>query len=390
VSATSRRDFLLTSLVAGGSALLGPTPADLFAAPPCQDPFAGGRYLGVVPFSDADRNPPFHTVIDSGLDARLYTDLSTLTPETLVTSNDRFFVRTSFPDLLDPGAPWSIRVAGLVKRPSAIALDDLERLTRDAAPCVMECAGNNDPRNYGLMSAAAWSGAPLTALIEKLQPLPSVTRVRISGVDRHSRRPESSLPGASWVFTLEALASGALLATRMNGEPLPRDHGRPVRLIIPGWYGCACIKWVDEIALVDDAEPATTQMREFASRTHQHGVPKLARDYAPARMDLAAMPVRIEKWLVDGRPAYRVVGIVWGGDRIPPRLRIRFRASEPFRAFDVCPSPQSMLTWSLWSYAWRPETPGLYQIVLKPDDPTIPARRLDLYFYVRMVRIDEV
>jgi DMSO/TMAO reductase YedYZ molybdopterin-dependent catalytic subunit len=363
----------------------------MWLAAVCPDPFAGGRYLGSVPFDAGFGNPPFHTLIDAGLDARLYTDLSSLSPETMVTPNDRFFIRTSVPDLLDPAAPWGIRVGGLVRRPSTLRLADLEPLAKPAGPFVMECAGNNDPRNYGLMSAAAWSGAPLAALLDKLQPRASATRVRISGFDRHSQRPESSLAGASWVFTFDELArSGALLATHMNGEPLPPHHGRPVRLIVPGWYGCACIKWVDEIAVVDDSEPATTQMREFASRTHQHGLPKLATEYAPAAMDLAAMPIRIEKWLVDGKVTYRVVGIVWGGHRVPARLQIRFNASEPFRAFDVCPLPQSVLTWGLWSYVWRPESPGSYYIVLKPDDPSIPARRLDLYFYIRRVRIDEV
>jgi DMSO/TMAO reductase YedYZ molybdopterin-dependent catalytic subunit len=200
----------------------------------------------------------------------------------------------------------------------------------------------------------------------------------------------SSLPGASWVFTFDQLTSaGALLATQMNGEPLPRNHGWPVRLVVPGWYGCTCIKWVNEIALVDEEEPATLQMREFAARTHQEGTPRLARLFAPAAMDLAAMPVRIEKWRVGGRIRYQVIGIVWGGQQVPKRLRIRFRASEPFNGFDVSPAPASALTWGLWSYAWQPASPGLYQIVLKPEEGTA-SRRLDLYFYTRSVRIDEV
>jgi hypothetical protein len=70
-------------------------------------------------------------------------------------------------------------------------------------------------------------------------------------------------------------------------------------------------------------------------------------------------------------------------------MRIRFRSSQPFVPIDICPAPGSPLTWGLWSYAWRPEEPGLYQIVLKPSDDT-PSRRLDLYFYTRGVRIDEV
>lgn len=356
----------------------------------CPNPFEEGRYLGVVPFLHADRNPPFHTLIDTGLDGRLYTDLSALTTETLVTPNDRFFIRTALPDLLDTTRPWTIDVTGLVRRPTTLSLADLQPLVERVGPFVMECAGNNDPANYGLMSAASWAGAPIARILERIPLAAGATRVRISGFDGHSARAESSLPGASWVFTVDELQSArAFLATEMNGEPLPRHHGWPVRLVVPGWYGCTCIKWVNEISLVNDDEPSTPQMREFAARTHQQGVPRLARAFAPAMMDLAALPVRIEKWVVGNRLGYRVIGIVWGGTRVPERLRIRFRGSEPFNTFTVCPAPASPLTWGLWSYAWRPESTGLYQIVLKPDED-VPARRLDLYFYVRGVRIDEV
>jgi DMSO/TMAO reductase YedYZ molybdopterin-dependent catalytic subunit len=362
----------------------------LWAAAICPNPFETGRYVGVVPFLDAERNPPFHVLLDSGLDARQYTDLSTLTADTLVTPNDKFFVRTSFPDQLDTTQAWSIDVTGLVRRPTKLSIGELERLAKPAGSYVMECAGNNDPRNYGLMSAASWSGAHVADIVDRLEPASGAKRIRITGFDGHSGKPESSLPGASWVFTIdELIAAGALFATKMNDTDLPRHHGWPVRLVVPGWYGCTCIKWVNEIALVGDDEPATTQMREFAARTHQTGAPKLARDFTPARMDLAAMPVRIEKWLVGNRVGYRVVGIVWGGSRAPSRMRIRFRSSQPFVPLDVCPAPGSPLTWGLWSCAWRPAEPGLYQIVLKPDDDT-PSRRLDLYFYTRGVRIDEV
>ena len=99
----------------------------------------------------------------------------------------------------------------------------------------------------------------------------------------------------------------------MNDGDLPPEHGAPVRLIVPNWYGCSCIKWVSRIDLVGDEEPATSQMREFAARTHQRGMPALARDYEPAVIDLAALPVRVERWRVDDRLVYRVVGIRWGG-----------------------------------------------------------------------------
>lgn len=392
---SSRRGFLRAALAAGGGALLGtirlePVTQDSV----CADPLATGRRAGTVPFAGESRNPPFHTRLGSGLDARLYTDMSDLGPDTLITANSRFFVRTGWPDLLDFSGPqpaWTIRVDGLVRRPHTVVLGDLASLAEPAGPFLMECAGNNDPTNFGLMSAAVWTGVPLVKVLERIGPLPRATRVKISGFDGHSHPSARSTPGTAWIFTIDQLESaGAILATGMNSETLPRDHGWPVRLIMPGWYGCACIKWVDALTLVDDTAPATSQMKEFAARTFQDGTPDLARDYGPAAMDLGAVPVRIEKWLLDGQLVYRVVGIVWGGTRATSRLRIRFNSSEKYVPVDVCPRPDTNLTWALWSHIWRPASRGRYHIVLQPGDQDTRSRRLELYFYTRQVWIDEV
>jgi DMSO/TMAO reductase YedYZ molybdopterin-dependent catalytic subunit len=207
----------------------------------------------------------------------------------------------------------------------------------------------------------------------------------------HSERSTTSTPGASWIFTLDELrSSGAFLATAMNGERLPPDHGYPVRLFVPGWYGCASIKWVNEISLVDHEAPSTPQMREFGPRTFQNGRPALAREYKPATMDLAAMPVRVERWVGTGGPVYRVVGVMWGGDAPVDRLSIRFNPREPFVPIAVCPKPVSADSWSLWSHIWRPMERGRYRIVLKAGDPAVRTERLDTYYYTRELYIDEV
>src|SRR6266581_3266602 len=123
-------------------------------------------------------------------------------------------------------------------------------------------------------------------LLDRLRPSVRAWRILVSGMDDDVDPAQTSIPGASWIFTRDDLAR-ALLAMRMNGAPLPRDHGLPARLIVPGWYGCACIKWVNRLELVAEDAPATSQMREFASRTHQPSEPggtppAVARDYIPA------------------------------------------------------------------------------------------------------------
>ena len=163
----------------------------------------------------------------------------------------------------------------------------------------------------------------------------------------------------------------------------------------PGWYGCACIKWVSRIELVPDDAPATSQMREFATRTHQPSgsgatPPALAREYIPAVIDTAAMPVRVEKWMSGGGLFYRLVGLMWGGTRPTNALSIRFRAGGPWTRIEHCPVPTTTDTWTVWTHTWRPAEPGRYDIVLRVDDRAIRTRRLDIFFYARAVQIDEI
>lgn len=350
-------------------------------------------FISTVPLGNPGNVPsaPLERLLGSSLDARLFTDLSTLDPRNpavLITPADRFYVRTARPARMPDARAWRIPVTGLVEAPVDITRDDLERGATAAGPYVMECAGNADPANFGLLSAATWEGVPLTAVLDRIRPSARAYRVLVSGVD-DGGPAVTSVPGASWIFSRDDLQR-ALLAAGMNGAPLPPDHGLPVRLVVPGWYGCACIKWVDRIELVPDDVPAMTQMREFAARTHQDPRAVLARDFTPAVIDTAAMPVRVEKWVVGGRVEYRIVGIVWGGTRPTNALSIRFRTNGPWVKVDDCPMPASTQTWSVWTHTWRPSEIGRYQIVLRVDDPSIRTRRLDLFFYVREIEVDEV
>jgi hypothetical protein len=146
---------------------------------------------------------------------------------------------------------------------------------------------------------------------------------------------------------------------------------------------------VDELVFVDEDEPATSQMIEFAVRTEQEQVWTLAREYTPATIDQVAVPVRVEQWrTADGGTVYRVVGLMWGGDVPTDTLQISFGGA--FEPVQSCPRPADNRTWTLWSHTWAPRRPGDYDIVLRIDDPTIRTRRLDRGWYLRSVRVTDV
>ncbi len=382
----TRREFLLTALASVGTAALGTRArAALFPGP------KDGTFVGNLKFLE-EFPRVFHSPFDQGLEGRLITDLRRLSEDALITPNDRFFIRTRTPDRIDWDRPWTIPVEGLVNNRRGFEMNELLDLVEPQGEILLECSGNNRRnRSFGLLSAAVWDGVPLTTLLKKINVRPDATRVLINGFDRHSKEVRGSVMGASWIYSFEQLEEyGAFLATHMNGERLPRDHGFPLRLIVPGWYGCCCIKWVDRIELVDDSAPATSQMLEFSTRTHQGGRHPLAKDYIPATMDQAAMPVRIEKGVVDGKITYSITGVMWGGETLTKDLLIRFNEGEEYVPVQTVLGQAHNRTWGLWSHEWTPTKPGRYDITLKAADPRIRTRRLDIGYYRRSVEVEEV
>lgn len=382
----SRRGFLAGAAAAGGLALLGDL-ARAWAAESPDPGFAGGTLLGTLPFL-LEPDEPLGTRFGEGLDARLYTDLGSLDPERPSTPLEKFFLRTGAPSGLAAAGLSTLRLGGRVREARQVAVAELAAAADERGVEVVECAGNGRWTRFGLISAGRWAGVPLARVLDRVTPLPGAAALRVSGLDDHSPGSTDSTPGCDWIFSLDQLAAaGAFLATRLDGRELTADHGAPLRLAVSGWYGCCWIKWVTALDLVGSDEPATSQMKEFAVRTHQGGVPERAADYAPAIVDAAALPVRVERWRVAGSDRYRVVGLAWGGAGAPPALGIRFRPDAPFLPLDRQPvrAPAGGFAW--WSHAWQPPAPGRYLVQLAVADPAVSARRLAGGFYVRAIEV---
>lgn len=392
----SRRE-MLGSLAAASAATLvdpGEVLTHLAMQVPCVAGGPAGELLGTLPlFRDRSQPQEFGVKYGGvGLDARLVTDLSILEPNKLITPNELAYIRTEMPAAArEHQGPWTLETSGYLAEPKILKLDDLTPLSKKMGPQLFECSGNANPANFGLMSVAEWEGIPLTEVVARLKPTKEATGVLVSGYDHIGQNSQRSIVGASWVYPLASLDTlGAFLAIKMNGVGVPDDHGKPVRLVVPGWYGCTWIKWVNEIRLVGPEEQATTQMVEFATRTHQVEPHKFARDYTPADIQTAATPVRVEKRKTPSGIDYRIVGIVWGGTKPVDRLQIRFGKDDAFKPFSICPAPKTHTMWSLWEYRWKPVAPGTYDIALEVADQSVPQRRLKTGYYVRQVKIDEV
>ena len=343
-----------------GSVLLGPFGKVDWAGPIAtaqDDSSADGKPLGSIPFVDEATSPKMDTVIGSELDGRLYTDLSKLTPDSFVIPTERFYIRARASILLPDVQSWRVRVDGLVERPLNLTIESLDRSTRPVGLHLLdlECAGNARVARFGMIGVANWAGVPLSEILDQARPRGSATRMLISGYDQYGTPSVSSVPGASWVFSFEELQSaGAILATKMNDKPLSLDHGAPVRLLVPGWYGCACIKWVNQMTVVDDGSRVTPQMEGYAASTLQDNLPRLAKDYRPELIEPAAIahshremaccrqtPVSCRRYSLGRFPTVRV-------------LRIRFNPDEDFVPVDGLP-PTTNAPWTIWTLTWRPQ-----------------------------------
>jgi len=387
----TRRSLLRSTLLSGGAvAAHFAAPARPFPRALLQgDPFAGGVHLGNLEFLN-EGSAPLDTSQGTELDGRLYTDLSAIDPSDPTTPAEKFYIRTRASSLLPDAASWQIKVGGLVERPTKLNVAALKTAATPMGIHLLECAGNVRLTRFGLISVGQWAGVPISAILNGAKIKTAAARVLISGFDHYATESKTSVPGASWVFTPAQLnGAGAFLATELNGQPLTPDHGAPVRLVVPGWYGCSCIKWVNEISLAGDDAKATSQMQEYAGRTMQKGVPDLAKDYQPAIIEQAATPIRVEKWSIAGKIRYRVVGIAWGGFQPVKILQIRFNPEEDYVQVENF-HPAGNDPWTLWSHTWRPKAPGTYLIRLAVKEPVVRAPRLDSGYYVRGVEIREV
>jgi DMSO/TMAO reductase YedYZ molybdopterin-dependent catalytic subunit len=219
---------------------------------------------GPVPEADPDQS--WQEALAAGLVGRSKVPLNCeLTPSMLdgeVTPESRFFRRNHFPmPVLDP-ACWRLAVGGLVREPLSLDLAELRELPADSATVTLECAGNGrtgfsppvpgESWDLGAVSTACWTGARLADVLDRARIRPGAREIVFRGADGGPLpevpgpvRFERSLPVA------DALRSGALLAYEMNGRPLPVAHGFPVRLVVPGWYAVAAVKWLTEIEVVD-------------------------------------------------------------------------------------------------------------------------------------------
>jgi DMSO/TMAO reductase YedYZ molybdopterin-dependent catalytic subunit len=256
------------------------------------------------------------------------------------TATDEFFVREHFErPAIDP-ARHRISVSGLVTTPRELSVAMLQELPQRSVECVLECAGNSRTHMHptppgvrwgdGAVGNAVWEGPRLADILRPCHPRDGALEVVFTGADRgvedgHDVPFERALP-------LEvALSDGPILALTMNGEPLTAAHGAPVRLIVPGWYAVASVKWLVGIEVVDQTFAGFFQRERYVwddGSPVTHLRPKCAIDSLGEGDRIAA-----GRFLLGGRAWGGEGGIVQVCLRIDDGPWLRATLHDPERAF---------------------------------------------------------
>ncbi len=283
-------------------------------------------------------------------------------------------IHYDIPDV-DPVA-FRLTIDGHVDRPLALTLDELRALPTVTAEVTMECAGNGrallEPRAIsqpwlrGAVGNAEWTGTPLVPLLERAGMREGAVDVAFTGLDRgfEGGLEQDYERGLS---VADAMHGDLLLAYEMNGRPLLPQHGAPVRLLVPGWYGMASVKWLGRIRVLD--EPFTGYQNTVSYRMRADA------DDPGTPLDR----IRVRSMMVPpGRPSFqprdrhidagpvRLTGRAWSGTAPIVRVEVSTDDGASWSDAELGPEPRPS-AWRSWSFGWL-AIPGSHVVVCRATD----------------------
>lgn len=296
-----------------------------------------------------------------------------------ITPVDRFFVRSHFPIPQIDVQSWRLRIEGEVERPLELGFAELASMQSHTVAVTLECAGNG--RAYltpqasgaqwerGAVGNAEWNAVLLSDLLHRAGLKQSAREVVFEGADRGEIcEPGGPVGTTSYArgMPLQKANQDVLLALRMNGKPLTPAHGSPLRLIVPGWYGMASVKWLTRIIAC-----AMPFHGYFQTIDYAYWEPGPA---APTLVPVTAMQVKAQiarpgfADAVRGGRTYPVRGAAWCGDGEVSKVEISTDAGETWHETHLVGDPIRG-TWRLWSYQWQvPTRPGRTTLIARATD----------------------
>jgi len=352
----SRREILKGGLAAAGLGVLGIPEWALPA-------LAQGETL--VPFTDIPESVRWETPPD-----RRILDVRTI--DGPFTPADKFATTQHYGHpTIDPAA-FRLKVSGLVEKPLSLSLDDLKRMGTTDLVAGFECSGNRGPLQ-GLCSNGRWTGVSLKKVLDSAAINASAREFVFFGADHGEEEVEwrtqkfkLDVPFGRSLNREKAMSPEIFLAWALNGQPLTTHQGAPLRLIVPGWYGVANVKWLSQIHIQKDAYTGKYQTRWYRTIKGEmiDGEMKYM-ETAVTHMNLKSFIARVTK---NGGPC-NITGVVLNDGT--PIKSVEVKVDDgPWQPATMDPSTKEKYGWKLFHYAWNNPAPGDHTLVSRVTDVT--------------------
>jgi len=296
-----------------------------------------------------------------------------------ITPVDRFFVRSHFPVPQIDVQTWRLKVEGEVGTPLELTYDEVTKMESRTVTVTMECAGNGrafltppasgTPWEGGAVGTAEWTGVLLTEVLRRARLRPSARDVIFEGADRGEIDDPAGPTGNvhyARSLPLQKASADVLLAFKMNGALLTPAHGAPLRVIVPGWYGMASVKWLTRI--IASAHPYHGYYQTIDYAFWKHG------PSAPTLVPISEMQVKAQiarpgfADAVHAGQTYKVSGAAWTAGADIVKVEISTDGGATWQ--DAQLRGESIRhAWRLWEYDWP--------VPAKPGKATLLARATD-------------
>lgn len=271
-----------------------------------------------------------------------------------------------------------IEITGLVNTPKSFTLDQLRELPKKEQLMTLECSGNGV--SNGFMNAiynSKWTGTPLAPILQSCGIKPEAKEIVFFGVDRKeetlregtSRELKVEVPFGRSISVDEALNLNLLLAYERNGQPIENRNGAPIRLIVPGWYGIANVKWLQRIELRDSRYMGRYMGRDYVTvRGERHGNEVVFVESSVTRMRLKSIIARVTRQPTNnGNIPTKAYGAVWTDGTAVKRVEVKVNDGA-WREAILDQEPRSKYCWTFFSIDLGGLTPGKHTVVSRAID----------------------
>ena len=353
----SRREWLKASVASFGAGLaVMSLPGFVF---PAQE---AGEEL--VPFENVPRSGP------NSLDWETLTEW--LTPQDQVFSVQHY----GTPEV-DP-TKFEVEITGMVERPRKLKLAEIRALPRQEQLMTLECSGNgSSPGFSGAVYNSRWGGTPLLPLLQQAGIKPGATEVVFFGTDRQKetlrkgdkRELTIEVPFGRSLAIDDAQRPDLLLAYERNGQPLEKRNGAPLRLIVPGWYGIANVKWLKRIEVRNGRYMGRFMGRDYVTvRGERQGDEVVFVESSVTRMNLKSVIARVTRRAAkDGQVPLKAYGAVWGDGTPIKSVEVQLDGGD-WRPARLDEQPQEKYCWRFFSIDLGSVAPGKHTLVSRGID----------------------